>query len=214
MNYYFFQEDDFNALINGYNFGTNSPVFTNVSQKHYISVDNWELWVSSKPNHDYVLSVFTEFATIETFVEGKFEPLTQSEYEAHIADLSGDNESFVIKERELCGLVSIQMAVVLNTKINNGEMTFMDGLKIQDLFGRQVAMTYNNVEDLDSGSIVPITDITVHISIFEYLEQMKSLGGAYERLRNTPIDNGIGFTQEIKDEFLALIRKQRIALNA
>ncbi len=202
ITHFFLQDVDYQSLINGFDFGANHPPFATIGTKHYIGVDNWSLWVGSKPNHDYVLATFPEFATIADFVDSKFESLSQQEYETHKADLSTDHEAFIEKEWELCEIVLKEMGTRLQTLIAESTVTQVQGLQLQELFTKQAAMVFP-----------ALGGITLYVPITEYLGQTRSLGAALIRLQETPIDLSIGFTQELKDEFIDLINKHITALN-
>ena len=203
MIHYYFQDADYQTLINGYDFGANHPPFTTVESKHYITKDNWDLWSSSKPNSDYVLATFNEFSTIQEFVDGKFETLTESEYLAHKSDLSTDHAAFIDKEWELCDLVLKEMGTELQKQLAEATINAVQGLQLQELFSKQTPMAFP-----------ALGGISLSIPITEYLGQNKSLGAAKLRLENTPVDLSIGFTQELKDKFIAIMDKQIAALHA
>ena len=201
MNIYYINHSDFIALTEGKNFNNHAPAFESVNEKHYIKVSDWGYWVSSDPIKDYVLSTFN-LTTIEEVVDLKFELLDQQEYEAHKKNLLQDPEAFIEKEWVLCDKVMKSMAAVLQSKIANGDISFSQGLRVQNLFAKQEPLLISSL------------GVTLDIPVTEYLAQLRSLGGAYVRLLETPIDPSIGFTQELKDEFLTLIQKGRDVLNA
>lgn len=204
MIHYYFQNADYETLINGYEFGANNPPFLNISSKHYITDDNWNLWVSSKPNNDYVLTAFPEFSTIDEFVEAKFQPLTQSEFEAHKADLSNDHAAFIQKEQELCKIVFDAMATELQKQLSEGVINQIQGIQLQELFSKQHPITLPP----ELGGLV------INIPVIELLIQNRSLGISRLRMSVTPIDVSIGFTQELKDKFLAMMDIQISNLHA
>lgn len=204
MIHYFFQDNDYDTLIDGYSFGANNPPFLNIDGKHYITQDNWVLWVSSKPNHDYVLATFPAYNSIAEFVEAKFEELTQSEFEAHKTDLSTDHAAYIDKEWELCELVLKEMGTELQRQLSEGLINPIQGLQLQELFAKQEALQLP----------AELGGITIHIPISEYLGQTRSLGAARTRLALTSTNLAIGFTQELKDKFIAIIDKQITALQA
>lgn len=204
--YYYIQDDDFQSLVNGYDFAANTPAFSSPASsplKHYITKDNWDLWTSSKPNGDYVLSVFPSYSSIEEFTTAKLELLNQEEYTAHSADLTTDDESYVDNEWVFCERVLKSMGAELRKLKRQSTINDLQALQLQDLFSKQESMVFPS-----------LGGISLSVPITEYLGQNHSLKAARLRLENTNINLSIGFTQELKDKFLNLMDKEITALDA
>lgn len=202
MTYYYFKDQDYQVLINGYNFGVNTPNFYSINDKHYISTVDWDLWISSKPNENYVFQVFG--VAITEFVDQYFEFLTQDQYEAHKSDLTLDHAAFIDREWTLCEIVLKDMGAELQKQVSEGTINQVQGLLLQELFSKQEPLTLPT----------EMGGITIHVPVTEYLGQNRSLGAARLRMSLTPINEGIGFTQSLKDRFLSVIDKQTNALHA
>lgn len=200
--HYFIPDADYNKYFNGYEFGVNTPNIVTINSKTYISKPDWDLWTGSKPNNDYIIGLSGE-PDIDTFTFNVFEELSQTEYEAHKTDLSTDHEAFIDKEWELCEIVLKEMGSELQKQIKEGTIDQLQGLQLQELFSKQTPLSFASLGGL-----------TLSIPITEYLGQNRSLGAAQLRLSETSIDPTIGFTQELKDRFLAIITKQITSLNA
>lgn len=200
---YFLENTDYDLLVNGYDFGINTPQFVDIDNKKYITQQNWDLWSSSRPNELYILDTFPEFASVDDFVTSKFLALTLDQYEAHKTNFATDDLAFIQKEAKLCQVVQDDMAAELNKQLRENTINALQGLQLQELFSKQEPM-----------AIASLGGTVLNISIMGYLGQNKSLNAALLRLSNTPIDVTIGFTQELKDRFIALMSTQINILNA
>ncbi len=200
--HYFISDTAYQTYFNGYDFGAYSPNIVTVNGKKYISKADWDLWIISKANHDYIINIAPE-SDMSSFIDNTFLSLNQTEYEAHKTDLSTDHAAFIDKEWELCEIVLKEMGTELQKQIKEGTLTQLQGLQLQELFSKQTPLAFTSLGGLQLS--IPIT---------EYLGQNKSLGAAQLRLNETPIDTSIGFTQALKDHFLSIIQKQITALNA
>jgi hypothetical protein len=198
-NYYYMTAVDRDNLFNAATFGkdililelaTNSDGFG----KYYITEGNWDNWKSITANTLLIESVFS--VTLSDFEVNNLVKLTELDYITHRDDTENDPISFANLETELCREARDEFLIEVDALVNGGTITQLDTATLANMFNDK------------SPILIPGTSVYIESSITELLINTPSLHLCKTRLELTPINAAIGFTQELKDRYVARLAAQ------